>query len=207
LALHLAFESKVNDLHIWRAIEESALTNLHLMNLTQVCQLEWASLEMKPKHTTARFNTMLMNRAIEAIDKASAQDLMNILQGFRKASSKDIYMRIRKTIIHRRNTLLPSMSNEKDQVKNAEMLANFFFVFASNIPKIKGVYSNYFREDINELLSHYEEDLKEAALVLDGEHLTRLAQTLYIFKTNDYEPIFWRIEDRVNELKDKLDIY
>lgn len=72
---------------------------------------------------------------------------------------------------------------------------------------MRGVYAAYFREDIDELLSHYEEDLKECPQYLDNEHVTRLAQALYILKTKEYETIFWRIEDRVNELKDKLTIH
>jgi hypothetical protein len=31
------------------------------------------------------------------------------------------------------------------------------------------------KDDINELIAHYEEDLKEVSTDLDAEHLTRLA--------------------------------
>jgi len=37
LALHLAFESKVNEKHIWRAVENAALENLHLYELKHTC--------------------------------------------------------------------------------------------------------------------------------------------------------------------------
>ncbi len=43
LSLHLAFEHKINIREVWRALEDAALASLHLMDLTQVCQLEWAS--------------------------------------------------------------------------------------------------------------------------------------------------------------------
>ena len=33
LALYLAFESKLNDKSVWRAIEQAALDNLHLLSL------------------------------------------------------------------------------------------------------------------------------------------------------------------------------
>lgn len=99
LALHLSFDAKVNDKQIWRALEDAALESLHHMTLQQICQLEWASMEQKPKFTSSRFNNFLINKATEAIETASATDLMNILQGFRKRASKDMYMKIRKTLI------------------------------------------------------------------------------------------------------------
>jgi len=35
------------------------------MDLRQVCKLEWASTQLKPKQTTSRFNTLLMKVAQE----------------------------------------------------------------------------------------------------------------------------------------------
>lgn len=40
-------------------------------------------------------------------------------------------------------------------------MANTLFILGSNRPKTYGVYREYARDDINELLAHYEEDLKE----------------------------------------------
>jgi hypothetical protein len=57
------------------------------------------------------------------------------------------------------------------------------------------------------LIAHFEHDLNEAAEQADPEHLTRLAQTMYILKTGEFENIWWRVENRVNEIKDQLDIY
>ena len=42
LALYLAFEVKLNDRYVWRAIEDAALANLHLYELKHVCQIQWA---------------------------------------------------------------------------------------------------------------------------------------------------------------------
>lgn len=71
------------------------------------------------------------------------------------------------------------------------------------------MYKVYADEEINELLSHYDADLKEAAETLDGEHLTRLAQTLYILKSKDIEGVFRRIERQALDLhaQGKLDVY
>jgi hypothetical protein len=49
LSLYLAFESKLNDRDVWRAIEDASLTSLHLFNITEISQLEWASTQLKPK--------------------------------------------------------------------------------------------------------------------------------------------------------------
>jgi hypothetical protein len=61
------------------------------------------------------------------------------------------------------------------------------------------------------MLSHFDSDLKEAIEGdhLDPEHLTRLAQALYILKTKDFEGIFRRIERRALDQHEKgqLDIY
>ena len=66
----------------------------------------------------------------------------------------------------------------------------------------------YAREELNELLSIFEEDLLEMLPNLDAEHTTRLCQSLYLFKTADFEPLWWRVEDHINEhLLAKLDTY
>jgi hypothetical protein len=57
------------------------------------------------------------------------------------------------------------------------------------------------------MLTHYEEDLIESVQHLDAEHLTRLAQALYILKTPEFETIWWRIEDQANSKISELDIY
>lgn len=61
------------------------------------------------------------------------------------------------------------------------------------------------------MLSHFDADLKDAIEkdLLDPEHLTRLAQALYIMKTKDFEGILRRIEKRALDFheKGKLDIY
>ena len=68
LALYLAFEADFNSKAVWRALEDASNANLHLFTTRQICQLEWASTQRKPKHTTARFNTLLMKHALEKID-------------------------------------------------------------------------------------------------------------------------------------------
>lgn len=151
-------------------------------------------MELKPKQVTSRLNTLLVKRALEAIDTASATDLMDILQGFRKRNSKDMYMKIRKTFMNRKNQILPE-AKKGEEKKRAELLVDLMFTLASNKPQNFGVYRVYARDELNEMLSHYEEDLKECAFYLEPEHLTRLAQALYLFKTNEYESVFNMIED------------
>jgi len=61
------------------------------------------------------------------------------------------------------------------------------------------------------LLSHYEQDLKDAVVDghLDGDHLARLALTLYLLRSGEFEGIFRRIEKRAVSLnaEGKLDIH
>ena len=83
LALYLALERGLNSKEVWRALENSGLESLHLLSLKQVCQFEWASTQLKPKRTSSRFNTMLMQRAYEAVERASALELSYMMQGFR----------------------------------------------------------------------------------------------------------------------------
>ena len=92
LSLHLAYDAKVNDKQIWRAIEDAAVASLHHMTITQVAQLEWATMELKPKHVTPRLNTLLIKRALETIaSSTSADELIDVIQGFRQRKSKDMY--------------------------------------------------------------------------------------------------------------------
>ena len=82
------------------------------------------------------------------------------------------------------------------------MMINLMFTFASCRPKHHkfGQMRQYEDQDLDELIAVYEDDLCEAAEEADAEHLTRLAQAMYILKTGDYENILWRIERRANEL-------
>lgn len=88
-------------------------------------------------------------------------------------------------------------------------LVNLMFMFAASRPKSFGVNKNYAADELEELLAHYQHDLIDAAEKADAEHITRLAQALYILKTADFENIWWRIENRVNELalKGELESY
>ena len=129
------------------------------MTLTQVCQLEWATMELKPKQVNSRLNTLLMKRAIEAIDQGAAktpEDIIDVSQGFRQRKSKDLYQRIRKALIARKATLFPQGKTIEEQKKRAEKMVNLLYSVASNRPNQFGVYKVYAAEEVNELLSHYE---------------------------------------------------
>jgi hypothetical protein len=213
LALYMAYEAKCNDKQIWQGIEDAALAGLHHMNITQISQLEWATMEQKPKQVSARLNTLLQKRANESLETATVEQLCEILQGFRQRKNKDLYQKMRKVLITRKNALFPqAVEASAEEKKRAESIVNLLYSFASNRPTNFGVYRVYAAEELNELLSHYEDELKtiaETQGLLDGEHLTRLAQALYILKTNDYESVFRRIEGSAVNLHEarKLDIY
>lgn len=107
LSLYLAFEAKVNTKEVWRAIEDASLTSLHLFSTKQICQLEWASVQLKPKQTTPRFNTLLIKHALEQVHNCNLDDLINILQGFRQKGNKDMYRQVRQTMINRKRGFFP----------------------------------------------------------------------------------------------------
>ena len=195
LALYLAFEKRHNSKEAWRAIETATLESLHLMSIKQVCQMEWATNQMKPKITAGRFNTMLMQRAYEQIDRCSAVELCQILQGFRQKANKGLVEKIRKTLVERREQLFPNGAETED---GREMLINTMLTFASCRPKNYGTYKVYAKEGIEELVANYEHDLCEAGEGANPEQLTRLAQALYILQTTTFENIFWRVERRTH---------
>ena len=69
-------------------------------------------------------------------------------------------------------------------------MINMFYSFADFRPTKFGVYQKYAAEELDEFLAHYEHDLCDAAEKADAEHLTRLAQGLYILKSSEYETIW-----------------
>jgi hypothetical protein len=62
-------------------------------------------------------------------------------------------------------------------------MVNLMFSFVSNKPSKFGVYVRYAKEEVDELLAHYEQDFCDAAPLLDAEGITRLAQVMYLFKS------------------------
>jgi len=50
------------------------------------------------------------------------------------------------------------------------------------------------------MLVEYEDDFNQAASYLDGEGVTRLAQTMYLMRSRDFETVWYRIENRVHDL-------
>jgi hypothetical protein len=174
LALHLAFEVKSNDKSVWRAIEEAALKCMHLFTVTEMCQLEWATSQLKPKQTTARMNTLLLAEILDKLYSCNAHEIMHIMQGFRSKQNKNLYQKIRQLLIDQKQTF---------DLKGADLI-NMMYMFASFRPKTFGVYRIYAEEELNEMLAHYEHALCEAAEEADPEQVTRLAQALYVLKTD-----------------------
>jgi hypothetical protein len=86
-------------------------------------------------------------------------------------------MRIRKQIIARKGSIFPLSKTPEENKTRAENMVNLIYTFASNRPNNFGTFKVYASEDVDELLSHFDADLKESieADHLDAEHLTRLA--------------------------------
>lgn len=135
------------------------------------------------------------------------------MQGHRVRASKDLYWKMRTNLLDRKDILFrkPKEGSSTEEYKAwADDLVNTLFSLASNMPKHFGDRKQGARDDIDELLAHYEHDLCEAAPYLDGDGVTRLAQTLYLLKSKAYENIWWRVENRVHDLAEiegALDLY
>ena len=99
----------------------------------------------------------------------------HIMQGHRNKTQADIYIKLKKAIIERKDVLFGEKVEGKEK-EWADNLVNVMFSLASNKPNVKSAtYKNYDRADIEELLIHYEHDFCDAAQYLDSEGITRLA--------------------------------
>ena len=119
-------------------------------------------------------------------------------------------MKLRKFLIEHKDRVIGTKPKEGDVTAWANNVNNVLFSFASNKPTQFGTYQYQMYEDIDEMLAYYQDDIYELCKVLDGDGITRLAQTMYLLKTANYENIWWRIENRVHELaeeKQGLDAY
>ena len=102
--------------------------------------MQWASNQLKPKRISSRFNTMLMQRALEEVDRCSALELSYIMQGFRQRRNKGLATRVHKSLIERRRTLFPNGVETDD---GREMVINTLFTYASCRPVDKSMYRKY----------------------------------------------------------------
>jgi hypothetical protein len=86
-------------------------------------------------------------------------------------------MRVRKQIIARKGAMFPVAKTPDEAKTRSENIVNLIYTFASNRPNQYGMQKIYASEEIDELLSHFDADLKESIEKdhLDAEHLTRLA--------------------------------
>jgi hypothetical protein len=88
--------------------------------------------------------------------------------------TKDLHKALLKTLTEKKNKLFPN-DDPKQAKQRAENIVNNLFTFASNKKIGFGVYELYERQDIDKLLSVYEEDIIDACQHLDADHITRLS--------------------------------
>lgn len=110
---------------------------------------------------------MLEAQMLSGIERATAPELCQIMQGFRQKRSKPIYRKVRELVITRKKELFPDGKTETPEAR--DMMINLFFTIASCRPKNYGVYKNYAAEELDEMLAYYEHDLCEAAEQADAE--------------------------------------
>lgn len=98
---------------------------MHLYSTTELCQLEWATTQLKPKQVTSRLNTVILSAVLERLPSCNAQELMHVMQGFRGKQNKGLYMKLRQTLIDNKASL---------QLSGAQMI-DILFMFATFRPK------------------------------------------------------------------------
>ncbi len=70
-------------------------------------------------------------------------------------------MKLKKLLIDNKYKMNPEPKKGKEKIW-ADNMVNLLYSLASNRPTNFGVYARYARDEIEELLSHYENDLCEA---------------------------------------------
>lgn len=72
------------------------------MDVQLASQVEWATTQLKPKQTSPRLTTLLMQKITESLDTCTVDDLMYILQGFRQKSSREFFSLVRSKLMIRK---------------------------------------------------------------------------------------------------------
>ena len=138
----------------------------------------------------------------DAMPFASAHELLLVLQGFRKREKKELWDTIMRYFVDRKQELMGSNGEGREFAENC---VNVVYTLAASQPRNYSLKKYHHRKDIDELLAHYEDDLCDHAHMLDAEYNSRLATALYLFKSQQYDPIWWRVETNAVRDKNKLD--
>jgi hypothetical protein len=81
-----------------------------------------------------RLQTLLAKRAYDTIETTTNHmDLIDIMQGFRKKFSNDMYLKLRKNLVDKKDKYFPNEG--KNDIKRIENIVNTLYTLASNKPK------------------------------------------------------------------------
>jgi len=132
--------------------------------------------QLKPKQTSARFDHMLHNAVAQILDSRpiTAAEFHQVLQGFRNKKSIDFYLKLRTLLVENTDSLLPR-PQAGQEAEWANNLVNLLFTLISNKPMKSGVYAPQARDEIEQVLIHFEHDLIDLSSHLDADGLTRFA--------------------------------
>lgn len=114
----------------------------------------WAVTSVKPRQVSVRLLDIFTGKAIEAAGAGITDptDFHYIMQGHRNRKSKDLYMKMRSSLVNHKEHLVGSGSD----ARWASNLINLLYSFVTCKPTNFGVYRNYAKEDIDELIQTYE---------------------------------------------------
>ena len=81
-----------------------------------------------------------------------------------------------------------------DPASRAHLISNLLYSLASNKPKAYGRYLEFYKEQNDKVVSHFDYELRESMHQMDIDHLTRLVQAFYLFRSTKCPNIIWRAE-------------
>lgn len=124
---------------------------------------------------------------------------MAACQGFRKKMKISVDHYIMYRIRDKKDKLLEGIDTPEEKVHTIIDL-----LYSYSTSKNKGVSGHYKRrkEEWDELLTIYEEDIKQGAPFMDSIHTTRLGLMLAYMFTKKFTNLYWRVEARSLDLID-----
>jgi hypothetical protein len=160
LAMHLAFDAKINDHTLWKTIQECVMREITLYSFHDLCKLQYATCYLSPKRTDAVFDEAIWERVSHDMEKASSYDMMLAMQCFRYKGNYRFYDKCVEVMINNKDRYLSETAENDDQAQS-HLVINLLYSYASNKPKPGFFKIDATAKKVDELLTHYEYELMD----------------------------------------------
>ena len=202
IAMWLAFEVESNDEQIWAVLDEYICKDIHLLTFSDICLAEYASQHLKPKRTTGEMNALIFDKIKSLLPSADSHNFMLASQCFRKKNTLRWSMMLTDTYMQNKDLYLKECGG--DETKQAKLLCNLLYSITSNKGRYLGKNGGVLLHAVKTIVNEADYELRDSIEFLDGNHLSRLVQALYLSGAEDLDPLLWRIEHQMIDLKDEL---